>query len=147
MTLFKSLKIAVGVILQLRDKDLGEAVIEIVWVAILPKHDCICWCWEEYLLAEHIGNVWEECDPRQDKKDYPGLSRRDNHDVDSADLWLEDLGHGRRAASKDANIVEEKTEDVGDGHEPVPVHRLHEKLEHDGVHDQGKRDSAREPMR
>jgi len=49
-----------GVAWQLRNVDFGESVENVVRLLLLPEHDSVSGRGEEDLLAEHVGDVWEE---------------------------------------------------------------------------------------
>ena len=65
----------------------------------------------------------------------------------AGDLGLEDLSYRCCVATDHADIVEQKTCNVDNAREPVPVASLDEEFADDDVHDEGEGDAAGEPVR
>ena len=74
MAFLKKIVLGRDIIGQLWVEHLRKTVEEEVWLILLKHHHRICWCWEEYLLAEHVGNVGQKGHHGKDKQDNPALT-------------------------------------------------------------------------
>lgn len=122
-------------------EDLREAIEDEVGRFLLLEHHSICGRREENLLAEHVCRVRKQGYKRQHKEDDPGLARREHFEILSIDLRLENLSNWCSVACNDTDIVEQKTGDICESSEPVPIHSLNEELSNNNVHDQSKCDA------
>ena len=109
MAFHEKLVFGFDVIRKFRVEYFGKAVEDEIWLFLLFKHNCVCWCWIEYFLTDHVGCVGEKGDHWKNDQDNPALSNRKYCEVNSVNLRLEKLSDRSCISADDANVIENKT--------------------------------------